>query len=48
MPIISLIELSENTHMFQKFPNTNMYTTKGYVDTLVAKLNLVPFVISGT
>jgi len=42
-PHYTLIEFSKNTHTFQKFPNTPMYTTKGYLDTLMVQLNLVPF-----
>ncbi len=34
--------------MFQKFPNTPMYTTRGYVDTLAVQLSLVPVAINGT
>jgi hypothetical protein len=47
-PIIPLIELSKNIHTFQKFHNTPMYTIKGYLDTLVVQLSLVPFVTNGT
>jgi len=47
-PIIPLIELSKSTHTFQKFLNTHVYTTKGYFDTLVVRLSLVPFAINGT
>jgi hypothetical protein len=38
----------KSTHTFQKFPNTPMYTIKGYLDTLVVQLSLVPFVTNGT
>jgi hypothetical protein len=47
-PIIPLIEFSKSTHIFQKFPNTPMYTTRGYLHTLVMQLNLVPFATNGT
>ncbi len=47
-PLIPLIELNKNTHTFQKFPNTPMYTTRGYLDTLVVQLSLVPFATNGT
>jgi hypothetical protein len=29
------IKISKNRHTFQKFPNTSMYTSRGYVDTLL-------------
>ncbi len=31
-----------------KFPNTPMYTTMGYLDTLEVQLSLVPFATNGT
>ncbi len=43
MGFIPLIELSKNANTFQKFPNTPMYTIKGYLDTLVMQPSLVPF-----
>jgi len=33
--IIPRKKFHKNTHTFQKFLNAPMYTTKGYVDTLV-------------
>ncbi len=39
---------SINTHTFQFFPNAPMYIIKGYVDTLMVQLNLVPFTTNGT
>jgi hypothetical protein len=47
-PMILCIELNKNTHTFQKFCNTPMYTTKGYLGTLMMWLSLVPFVTNGT
>jgi hypothetical protein len=47
-PMILLRELNKSTHIFQKFPNTPMYTTKGDLDTLVVRLSLVPFATNGT
>ncbi len=46
--MILLIELNKNTHTFQKFANTPMYTNRGYLDTLVMRLSLVPFATNGT
>ncbi len=46
--MILVIELNKSTHTFQKFPNTPMDITRGYLDTLVVQLNLVPFVTHGT
>jgi hypothetical protein len=46
--ILPIIELNKNAHTFQKFFNTPMYTNKGYMDTLVVQLHLVPFVTNGT
>jgi hypothetical protein len=46
-PIIPLIQANKSTHTFLKLPNTPMYTTKGYVNTLMMQLNLVPFAING-
>ncbi len=34
-PLRSFKELNKSTHTFQKFPNTPMYTIRGYVNTLV-------------
>jgi len=38
----------KSTPTLQKFPNTPMYTIRGYLDTLVVWLSLVPFATSGT
>jgi hypothetical protein len=46
-PLYTPIELNKVTHTFQKFLNTPMYTTKGYLDTLVVWLNLAPFATNG-
>ncbi len=35
-PTIFLIKLSKSTHTFQNYFYTLMYTTRGFVDTLVA------------
>ncbi len=47
-PIIPLIEFNKNTYTFQKFPNTLMYTTKGYLDTLEVQPSLVLSTTNGT
>ncbi len=38
----------KSAHTFQKVPNTPMYTIRGYLDTLVVWLSLVPFATNGT
>ncbi len=42
------MELIRGTHISQKFPITPMYTTRDYIDTLIMRLNLVPFATNGT
>jgi hypothetical protein len=46
--VICNVFFTQSTHTFQKFPNTPMYTIRGYFDTLVVQLSLVPFATNGT
>jgi hypothetical protein len=48
IPIIPIIELNKSTHTFHKFSKIPMYITRGYLNTLVVWLNLVPFATNGT
>jgi len=47
-PITPLIEFRESTHTFQKFANTPMYKIRGFLDTLIMQLSIVPFTTNGT
>jgi len=42
-----MVELCKNIYTIQKIHNTQMYITKGYVDTLMVQISVAPFANNG-